>query len=159
MFFYFCKNFKLNNICLSFTFQLSLPLGTIKACVLIESIFCSFELDQILYELRQHSAGLNCGMWDYSASLVSNFGMYNNIIRHERQLFFDYPVFKKTTVLLDVEMWNTENVTEKTFWCSGKLFFQLELLVLFFILSFVKWSQLLACTAGDVISLKGQGQL
>lgn len=76
-FFYFCKKFKLNNICLSFTFQLSLPLGTIKACVLIESIFCSFELDQILHELRQHSAGLNCGMWDYSASLVSNFGMYN----------------------------------------------------------------------------------
>lgn len=66
-----------NNMCLSFTFQLSLPLGTIKACVLIESIFCSFELDQILYELQQHSAGLNCGMWDYSASLVSNFGMYN----------------------------------------------------------------------------------
>ena len=95
---------KLNKISLSLTFQLSLPLGTIKACVLIESIFCSFELDQILYELRQHSAGLNCGMWDYSASLVSNFGMYNNIIRHERQLFFDYPVCKKTTVLLDVEM-------------------------------------------------------
>ena len=59
-----------------FTFQLGLPLGSIKACVLIESIFCSFELDQILYELRQHSAGLNCGMWDYSASFVSNFGMY-----------------------------------------------------------------------------------
>ena len=55
-------------------FQLGLPQGSIKASVLIESIYCSFELDQILYELRQHSAGLNCGMWDYSASLVSNFG-------------------------------------------------------------------------------------
>ena len=54
--------------------QLGLPQGSIKASVLIESIFCSFELDQILFELRHHSAGLNCGMWDYSASLISNFG-------------------------------------------------------------------------------------
>lgn len=75
--FIFARISNLKKNCLSLTFQLSLPLGTIKACVLIESIFCSFELDQILYELRQHSAGLNCGMWDYSASLVSNFGMYN----------------------------------------------------------------------------------
>ena len=54
--------------------QLGLPQGSIKASVLIESIFSSFELDQILFELRHHSAGLNCGMWDYSASLISNFG-------------------------------------------------------------------------------------
>ncbi|KAM7440323.1 hypothetical protein ABFA07_010428 [Porites harrisoni] len=67
--------------------RLSLPLGTIKACVLIESIFCSFELDQILYELRQHSAGLNCGMWDYSASLVSNFGERPDFILPDRKKY------------------------------------------------------------------------
>ena len=64
-------------------FQLGLPLGSIKASVLIESIYCSFELDQILYELRQHSAGLNCGMWDYSASLVSNFGKTPKLIEKQ----------------------------------------------------------------------------
>ncbi|KAJ7376310.1 Malate synthase [Desmophyllum pertusum] len=58
------------NLCCGLQQRLGLPLGSIKASVLIESIFCSFELDQIRYELRQHSAGLNCGMWDYSASLV-----------------------------------------------------------------------------------------
>ena len=55
-------------------FQLGLPLGTIKACVLIENVLASFEAEQILYELRQHSAGLNCGIWDYSASFVNKFG-------------------------------------------------------------------------------------
>ena len=55
-------------------FQLGLPQGSIKASVLIESIVSSCELDQILFELQHHSDGLNCGMWDYSASLVSNFG-------------------------------------------------------------------------------------
>lgn len=67
--------------------RLGLPLGSIKACVLIESIFCSFELDQILYELRHHSAGLNCGMWDYSASLVSNFGERPDFILPDRKKY------------------------------------------------------------------------
>ena len=39
--------------------------GTIKATVLIETILAAFEMDEILYELREHSAGLNCGRWDY----------------------------------------------------------------------------------------------
>ncbi|KAL9973992.1 hypothetical protein ACROYT_G020519 [Oculina patagonica] len=67
--------------------RLGLPQGSIKASVLIESIFCSFELDQILYELRQHSAGLNCGMWDYSASLVSNFGHRPDFILPDRKKY------------------------------------------------------------------------
>ena len=48
--------------------QLGLPIGTVKACVLIENVFASFEMEEILWELRNHSAGLNCGIWDYSAS-------------------------------------------------------------------------------------------
>ncbi|RMG73355.1 MAG: malate synthase A [Bacteroidetes bacterium] len=51
-----------------------LPMGTIKATVLIETILASFELDEILYELRDHSAGLNCGRWDYIFSFIKCLG-------------------------------------------------------------------------------------
>ncbi|XP_073497920.1 malate synthase-like isoform X1 [Phyllobates terribilis] len=54
--------------------KLNLPHGSIKATVLIESVLASFEMEEILYELRDHSAGLNCGIWDYSASFVNKFG-------------------------------------------------------------------------------------
>ena len=48
--------------------------GTIKSCVLIENILATFEMESILYELRHHCIGLNCGIWDYSASIISLFG-------------------------------------------------------------------------------------
>ncbi len=50
--------------------MLDIPKGTIKATVLIETITASFEMDEILYELRDHSAGLNCGRWDYIFSFI-----------------------------------------------------------------------------------------
>src|SRR5207247_5837069 len=50
--------------------ELGLPRGTIRATVLIERILAAFEMDEILYELRQHSAGLNCGRWDYIFSFI-----------------------------------------------------------------------------------------
>lgn len=50
-----------------------LPQGTIKATVLIETILAAFEMDEILYELRNHSAGLNCGRWDYIFSFIKKF--------------------------------------------------------------------------------------
>jgi malate synthase len=50
--------------------ELGLPHGTIKATVLIETILAAFEMDEILYELRDHSAGLNCGRWDYIFSYI-----------------------------------------------------------------------------------------
>jgi hypothetical protein len=53
--------------------KLGLPLGAIKACVLIENILAAFEMHEILYELRLHCLGLNCGMWDYTASIISKF--------------------------------------------------------------------------------------
>ncbi|XP_037531349.1 malate synthase, partial [Nematolebias whitei] len=43
--------------------KLGLPLGSIKATVLIENVLAAFEMEEILYELREHSAGLNCGIW------------------------------------------------------------------------------------------------
>ncbi|KAI5624882.1 malate synthase-like, partial [Silurus asotus] len=54
--------------------RLGLPVGSIKATVLIECVLATFEMDEILYELKEHSAGLNCGIWDYSASFVNKFG-------------------------------------------------------------------------------------
>ncbi|MGH9659344.1 MAG: malate synthase A, partial [Bryobacteraceae bacterium] len=47
--------------------------GTIRATVLIETILASFQMDEILYELREHSAGLNCGRWDYIFSYIKKF--------------------------------------------------------------------------------------
>jgi malate synthase len=49
------------------------PQGTIKATVLIETILATFEMDEILYELREHSSGLNCGRWDYIYSFIKKF--------------------------------------------------------------------------------------
>ncbi len=53
--------------------RLGIEKGTIKATVLIETILAAFEMDEILYELREHSAGLNCGRWDYIYSYIKKF--------------------------------------------------------------------------------------
>ena len=53
--------------------ELDIPRGTIRATVLIETILAAFEMDEILYELREHSSGLNCGRWDYIFSFIKKF--------------------------------------------------------------------------------------
>jgi malate synthase len=53
--------------------RLSIPRGTIRATVLIETILAAFEMEEILYQLRDHSAGLNCGRWDYIFSFIKKF--------------------------------------------------------------------------------------
>ncbi|MGB0127602.1 MAG: malate synthase A [Rhodocyclaceae bacterium] len=53
--------------------ELGIPRGTIKATVLVETILGAFEMDEILYELREHSAGLNAGRWDYIFSCIKKF--------------------------------------------------------------------------------------
>ena len=53
--------------------ELGIPRGSIRATVLIETIPAAFEMDEILYELRDHSAGLNCGRWDYIFSIIKKF--------------------------------------------------------------------------------------
>jgi malate synthase len=57
---------------------IGLPHGTIKATVLIETILATFEMDEILYELREHSAGLNAGRWDYIFSCIKKFRKNKN---------------------------------------------------------------------------------
>lgn len=63
---------------------LGIPVGTIKATVLIETILAAFEMDEILYELREHSAGLNCGRWDYIFSFIKKFKQYPDRILPDR---------------------------------------------------------------------------
>ena len=53
--------------------ELGIPRGSIRATVLIETIPAAFEMDEILFELRDHSAGLNCGRWDYIFSIIKKF--------------------------------------------------------------------------------------
>jgi malate synthase len=53
--------------------RLSIPRGTIRATVLVETVLAAFEMDEILYELREHSAGLNAGRWDYIFSVIKKF--------------------------------------------------------------------------------------
>ena len=52
---------------------LGIPRGSIRATVLIETILAAFEMDEILYELREHAAGLNAGRWDYLFSSIKTF--------------------------------------------------------------------------------------
>jgi malate synthase len=62
-----------NEVFLAAQEALGIARGTIKATVLIETILAAFEMDEILYELREHSAGLNCGRWDYIFSFIKKF--------------------------------------------------------------------------------------
>ncbi len=64
--------------------KLNIPQGTIKATVLIEHILAAFETEEILYELREHSSGLNCGRWDYIFSLIKTFRNRKDFILPDR---------------------------------------------------------------------------
>ncbi|HKW80117.1 MAG TPA: malate synthase A, partial [Casimicrobiaceae bacterium] len=66
--------------------DIGLPRGTIKATVLIETILAAFEMDEILYELRDHSAGLNCGRWDYIFSCIKKFRNNHDFCLADRAL-------------------------------------------------------------------------
>jgi len=63
---------------------LDIPNGTIKATVLIETILAAFEMDEILYALKDHSAGLNCGRWDYIFSCIKKFCQYPDTMMPDR---------------------------------------------------------------------------
>jgi len=64
--------------------KLGLPRGTIKVTVLIETILASFEMDEILYELRDHCVGLNCGRWDYIFSFIKKFRNHPDFVLPDR---------------------------------------------------------------------------
>ncbi|KAH0560304.1 malate synthase-like [Cotesia glomerata] len=77
--------------------KLELPYGSIKACVLIENILAIFEIERILYELKDHSLGLNCGIWDYAASIISKFANNGSFVIPDRNKFvnMNQPFLKK----------------------------------------------------------------
>jgi malate synthase len=63
---------------------LGIPYGTVRATVLLETIVAAFEMEEILYELRDHSLGLNCGRWDYLFSYIKKFCNHGNLIAPDR---------------------------------------------------------------------------
>jgi malate synthase len=65
---------------------LGLPLGTVKATVLIETLPAAFEMDEILYELRDHIVGLNCGRWDYIFSFIKRMGRREEFLTPDRSV-------------------------------------------------------------------------
>lgn len=75
--------------------ELNIPQKTIKATVLIETITASFQLDEIIYELRNHMAGLNCGRWDYIFSYIKKFRNHVNFMVPNRdQVTMSSPFMK-----------------------------------------------------------------
>ncbi len=73
-----------NDVFVRAELELGVPVGTIRATVLIETILAAFEMHEILWELREHSAGLNCGRWDYIFSFIKKFRARHDFITPER---------------------------------------------------------------------------
>ena len=81
--------------------EIGLPRGTIKATVLIETILAAFEMDEILYELRDHAAGLNAGRWDYIFSAIKTFRRRPDVLFPDRaQITMTVPFMRAFTELL-----------------------------------------------------------
>jgi malate synthase len=80
--------------------ELGVPRGSIKATVLIETILAAFEMEEILYELREHSAGLNAGRWDYIFSVIKKFRESNFVLPDRAQVTMAVPFMRAYTDLL-----------------------------------------------------------
>lgn len=80
---------------------LNIPRGTIRATVLLETITAAFEMDEILFELREHSSGLNAGRWDYLFSMIKKFSHRCDIVFPDRsELTMTVPFMRAYTELL-----------------------------------------------------------
>ncbi|MEU4266611.1 malate synthase A [Streptomyces sp. NPDC026092] len=80
---------------------LGIPRGTVRATVLIETITAAFEMEEILYELREHSSGLNAGRWDYLFSLIKTFGHRTDFLLPDRaKVTMTAPFMRAYTELL-----------------------------------------------------------
>src|ERR1700723_110979 len=83
--------------------ELGIPRGSIRATGLIETILAAFEMDEILYELREHSAGLNCGRWDYIFSCIKRFRNNPDFILADRALVTMTTHFMRSYSLLCIK--------------------------------------------------------
>jgi malate synthase len=82
---------------------IGIPKGTIKATVLIETLPAAFEMDEILYELKEHSAGLNCGRWDYIFSYLKKLRNQPSVILPDRSLVTMTAPFMRSYSLLTIK--------------------------------------------------------
>ena len=89
---------------------LGLPRGSIRATVLIETILAAFEMDEILWELREHSAGLNCGRWDYIFSFIKVFGNHSRFVMPDRGQVTMNRDFLKAYVELLIQTCHRRNI-------------------------------------------------
>jgi len=89
--------------------ELGIPQGTIKATVLIETILATFEMDEILYELREHSGGLNCGRWDYIFSTIKKFREIPDFILPDRAQVTMTTHFMRSYSLLTIKTCHRRN--------------------------------------------------
>ena len=90
--------------------ELGIPQGTIRATVLIETIPAAFEMDEILYELRDHSAGLNCGRWDYIFSCIKRFRNKRDFVLADRALITMTTHFMRSYSLLCIKTCHRRNI-------------------------------------------------
>jgi malate synthase len=90
-----------NDVFASAQDALGIPRGSIRATVLIETIWAALEMDEILYELREHAAGLNAGRWDYIFSLIKTFAERPDMVLPDRaQVTMAVPFMRAYTQLL-----------------------------------------------------------
>jgi malate synthase len=90
-----------NDVFLEAQRALGLPTGTVKATVLIETLPAAFEMDEILFELKDHSAGLNCGRWDYIFSTIKTLRNDPGFVLPDRgQVTMEQPFLRAYTQLL-----------------------------------------------------------
>jgi malate synthase len=90
-----------NDIFVTAQKELGVPVGTIRATALIETVVAAFEMDEILYELREHSAGLNIGRWDYIFSCIKKFRANKDFCLADRgQVTMTAPFMRAYALLL-----------------------------------------------------------
>jgi malate synthase len=88
---------------------IGVPQGTIKATVLLETIMAAFEMNEILYELKEHSAGLNCGRWDYIFSYLKKLRQQANVILPDRSQVTMTSPFMRAYSLLTIQTCHRRN--------------------------------------------------
>ncbi len=99
-----------NDIFVMAQHEIGVPRGSVRATVLIETLLAAFEMDEILFELRDHSAGLNCGRWDYIFSCIKKLRKNKDFCLADRALVTMTTQFMKSYALLLVKTCHRRNV-------------------------------------------------
>jgi malate synthase len=100
-----------NDIFVKAESELGMPTGTVRGTVLIETILAAFEMDEILYELRDHSVGLNCGRWDYIFSYIKKLAADTSINLPDRSQIGMTTHFMRSYSLLCIKTCHKRNVS------------------------------------------------